>query len=171
MKKVNSLIVKTDFVIGQAKFPDYKSALAEVRKLSEREKIALSGQQDFQETWNELFNDDTTQWFETDLPPTTDFVNKIFDSGKGFMRSIGLKHSDLLKEYKSGKINKKFKKQIDTIRKTLSPKPRIIVLTKDFKEYSIFDGGRRALAFILEKKNVPCYVGQRKKFSALKYIN
>ena len=86
------------------------------------------------------------------------------------MRSIGLKHSDLRKEYETGKMNQKFKKQIDVIRKTLSEHPRVIVLTKNCKEFSIFDGARRALAFAIEKKKIPCYVGLRSSFSALKYL-
>ena len=60
---------------------------------------------------------------------------------------------------------------IRTVKKKLNKNPRIVVLTKDFKEYSIVDGGRRALAFRLKNKKIPVYIGFRTKFKSLKHVN
>ena len=172
MKKVSASEAENNFVIGQANcFPEkYATMLLKIKKMSKEEKLKISGQKEFEKTWNELFEDKETEWYKADLPPNTKFVNRVFDSGKGFMRSIGLKHSDLLKEYEERTKNE-FRKRINEIRANLAERPRVIVLTKDFKEFSIFDGARRALAFILENKKIPCYIGKRKSFSTLKYLN
>jgi hypothetical protein len=124
-----------------------------------------------EDSWEELFNDEKTLWYKTELDPKTNFINKIFDSGKGFMTHIGLSHDELLKNYKNGKMSKEFILRIDEIKKKLNKNPRIVVLTKDFKEYSIVDGGRRALAFRLKNKKIPVYIGFRTKFKSLKHLN
>ncbi len=157
-----------DLVIGQANLScdDYEKAREKVRCLSKTEKMTLAQQSDFPNTWKELFEQDT-EWFKAELPPNTEFVNKIFDSGKGFMTHIGLKHSELMKMYKDKTMSKEHRTTIDKIRKKLAEHPRVIVLTKDFKEYSIFDGARRALAFMFENKPLPVFIGQRKSFQAL----
>src|SRR3989344_4475582 len=152
MKKVSASEAENNFVIGQANcFPEkYATMLLKIKKMSKEEKLKISGQKEL---------------YKADLPPNTKFVNRVFDSGKGFMRSIGLKHSDLLKEYEERTKNE-FRKRINEIRANLAERPRVIVLTKDFKEFSIFDGARRALAFILENKKIPCYIGKRKSFES-----
>ncbi|MFT4311825.1 MAG: hypothetical protein ACMXYF_01200 [Candidatus Woesearchaeota archaeon] len=129
--------------------------------------MKLAKQDEFPQTWNELFEDSLTEWFETELDYSTDFINKIFDSGQGFMTHIGLKHSELVRQYLSGKMPKEHSVKIDAIRKNLKTHPRIIVLTADFNEFSILDGARRTVAFILEKKPIPVYIGRRDEFSSL----
>ena len=170
MQRISSEEVVDDLVIGQVGFSNYDSAKKKVKKMSKREKMKLSLQSDFPQTWTELFENEKIDWYKTELPPSTKFVNKIFDSGKGFMTHIGLKHSELIKNYNSKTMSKKHRDIIDKIRKNLAENPRIIVLTKDFKEYSIFDGARRAVAFILEKKNLPVYIGKKNNFTSLPYF-
>lgn len=144
--------VVVDLVIARAGFSveAYDAMCQKIKRMSKTEKMKLAKEEDFPNTWKELFEDRNTKWYKTELPSSTEFVNKIFDSGKGFMTHIGLKHSDLIQDYTSKKMPKEHRAVIDRIRKTLFEHPRIIVLTKDFKEYSVFDGGRRAVAFILK---------------------
>lgn len=170
MQRVSSEEVVNDLVIGQVGFSNYDSAKKKVKKMSKQEKMKLSLQDDFPKTWTEFFEDEKTEWYKTELLPSTEFINKIFDSGKGFMTYIGQKHSELVQDYKTKKMPKEHRDIIDQIRKRLSNNPRIIVLTKDFKEFCIFDGAKRAIAFTLEKKNLPVYIGKRDSFTSLPYF-
>jgi hypothetical protein len=123
------------------------------------------------ESWKELFESPKIEWYESNLSYETEFVNRIFDSGKGFMRKIGMTHSDLEKEYLSGKMDKEFVATIDSIKKNSNEIPRVIVLTDDWKTYSILDGARRALALKIIKKDILCYVGYKDKFKSFKHFN
>jgi hypothetical protein len=122
-------------------------------------------------SWGELFEDPETTWYETELPADTEFINRIFDSGKGFMREIGMSHSDLQREYESEEMAQEFREVIDSVRKEQKELARVIVLTNDMKTYTILDGARRALALRLENKNIPVYLGYRSKFDSLKHFN
>ncbi len=122
-------------------------------------------------SWKELFEDSDIKWYKTELSPNTDFVNRIFDSGKGFMREIGMTHTDLENEYKSGKMHEEFRKIIDSVRKEQKDMPRVIVLTNDMKTYTILDGARRALALRLDNKKISVYLGYKSKFTSLKHFN
>lgn len=161
-----------DLVIGQAGFSTdkYDELYEKIRKMTKAERMKLAKQEPYPKTWTELFENKKTEWYKAELPPNTEFVNKIFDSGKGFMTYIGQKHTDLVKDYISKKMPAEQRRIIDGIRKNLTNHPRIIVLTKDFEEYSIFDGARRAVAFTVEKKNIPVYIGKRDSFSSLPYL-
>lgn len=165
MEKVSAEEAKNDLVIALG-FPDidYEKALLKVKKMNDLEKMRVSGQDGFPETWDELFNDPETQWYKAELPPQTEIVNKIFNSSKGFLTCIGQKHSELLNDYKNNKMSKEHTGRINEIRKSLKKHPRIIVLTKDFITYSTLDGARRTLAFMLEKKKIPVYIAKRKSF-------
>jgi len=144
-----------------------KSVLDKIKKMSKDEKFEVARIKKFPSTYKELFEDRDIKWFKTKLPPETDFINKIFD-GRGFMQPLGIKHSDFVKQYNSGKMSFEHRRSIDKIRKNLFTRPRVIVLTTDMKEFIIYDGGHRALAFILEGKNIPVYLGKRRSFECFK---
>ncbi len=88
MKKILARDVINELVLGQEGVSpkEYNIRLKEIQKLSIKDKIKLSKQEKFIKTWHELFEDKNTTWYETQLLPSTEFINKIFDSGKGFMK-------------------------------------------------------------------------------------
>jgi len=172
MKKISAKAVIDELVLGKMGVcpPDYLTKLESIKGLSIKEKMKLSNQEKFPKTWHELFEDDDTVWYESKLPFSTDFVNLILDSGKGFLTRIGLRHSELIKRYKDRSMDKEDKQSIDCIRKSLNPHPRIIVLTRDLKEFVIFDGAHRAVAFMLEKKSIPVFIGHQASFHSLIHL-
>jgi hypothetical protein len=172
MKKVSSEEVAYELALGQQekirKDDDFKDKF-----FSGDSELRRSLAKCMEKSWKEIFLEEEVVWYETELSFDTEFVNRIFDSGKGFMRDIGMTNKDLEKEYASGKMNVEFRDRIDSIRKRKSRKnmPRVIVLTNDMKTYVILDGARRALALRLEKKSIPVYLGYKKEFKSLRHFN
>ncbi len=167
LKKVSASEVFRELLLGQMGTKSIKSVLDRIEKMSKDEKLEAARIKKFPATYKELFEDKDIKWFKTELSSETDFINKIFDSG-GFMQPLGIKHSDFVKQYNSGKMGFNHKKSIDKVRKNLFERPRVIVLTTDMKEFVIYDGGHRALAFILEGKNIPVYLGKKSSFKCFK---
>jgi hypothetical protein len=143
---------------------DYIEALTKAQRLSKREKIAACGKEAFIESWDELFAGNVL-WYRTALPPNTQFVNRIFDNLLHAHGSCGKPIEEVLDEYHTGAMPESDRIKIDRIRKTLHEDPRIIVLTSDEQEYVIYDGWHTALAFVLEEKPVPAFVGLAHTFS------
>jgi hypothetical protein len=167
LKKVSANEVFRELILGQMETESIKNNLDRIEEMSKDEKLEAARIKKFPATYEELFEDKDIKWFKTELSPETDFINKIFD-GKGFMQPLGVKHSDFARQYNSGKMSLDHKKSIDKIRKSLFERPRVIVLTKDLREFVIYDGGHRALAFILEEKNIPVYLGKKSSFKCFK---
>jgi hypothetical protein len=143
---------------------EYVEALAKVQKLTKREKIAACGKEEFIESWDELFAGEV-QWYATHLPPSALYVNRIFHELFHTKGSCGKPMEELIEDYQSGVMAASDKHIIDHIRKTLHDNPRIIALTVDEQEYVIFDGWHTAVAFILEEKPIPAFVGIANNFS------
>ena len=88
-EKVSAEKVANELVIGQGNFSDYKSASEKVNQLSKKEKLKIAKQEKFEATWNELFEDESTVWYKTTLPTSTDFVNKILIVAKVSCEVLG----------------------------------------------------------------------------------
>lgn len=71
-------------------------------------------------------------------------------------------------EYHHGKLKQKDKETIDGIRKSLKINPRVIMLTTDKKEFAIYDGWHTAMAFALEEREIPVFLGVADHFKCYK---
>lgn len=171
LKKVSPEEVFHELVVsqsGEELAETYEEALEEAKKHDLETKKELAKIKDFPETHEELFNDDEIEWFEVDLEPETDFVNRIFDAGSGLLPPLGTKASELKEKFHQGNLDRNHHEKIEKIRNSLKERPRAIVLTKDFYEHVMYDGGHRGLAFMIEGKKIPALVGKRSYFRSFK---
>jgi hypothetical protein len=161
LKKVSPEEVRGTFVVRQQGVsPDeYAAALAKVIALSPEEQAKLGRCAEYAWwSWPELFGG-SVEWSETELDPGARVVNRFYDSvlrqRTSFLRSL----AELIEDYEKGRIIETERALVDRIRKSLRADPRVIAVTRDSKEFAIYDGWHTAIAFALEKKPLPVYLG------------
>ncbi|MHC1773807.1 MAG: hypothetical protein AB9834_00200 [Lentimicrobium sp.] len=102
------------------------------------------------------------KWYEVDLVPNERIINKTFDTLlkiKGLHNYNLLQIKSILNQFPESEIEK-----VNNIRKTLSPNPRIICTTTNWKQFNLYDGWHTSLAFCLEECKIPAFVGYSNSF-------
>ena len=101
------------------------------------------------------------QWYETHLSPNASLENKHFDKLFEVEHCKGKSLHDFFHLYLQKKLPAQDMKQIDVLRKKLPADPRVIVLTKNHKEFELYDGWHAAIAFAARNKAIPVILGIR----------
>lgn len=146
-----------------AEYPQsYASAFSKAERLDLKLKMQTVGLTDA--LWRELFLG-TVEWYATELDAASQFVNRTQEQLLGSAHSCGMPVDELLAEYKHARLPAADVARIDALRAALPADPRIVVLTTDQEEYVILSGWHSALAYVLEGKPLPVYVGIADSFS------
>lgn len=166
---INNNFVSSVFVLRHIiKNPiEYESELKNILKIPLNNKLSYGNIQEYNWSFEDIFLDSTT-WKEIELNPNEIIVNRIYNSLFNQKNQKGKTLKEAIKDYNENKFSNEDMKIINTIRKKLKINPKIIVLTKDQKEYAIYDGWHTAVAFAIENKKIPAYVGIRNSFLCYK---
>ena len=146
---------------------NYDEKLNEIMRMPFEERLKLTGKTAYQWSYDDAFSDDAV-WNEAELSPDANIVNRIYNSLFSVKGQLGKTLRMLMDDYSNGVMREEQMARVDAIRKTVSINPRVIVLTTDNREYAIYDGWHTALAFALEGKSIPAYVGFKESFLCYK---
>ena len=165
MKRIKSRLVGATFIAREiSKNPkEFRQNLKKILKAPQKEWCKIGKCEEYQWSFDDLFLG-RVRWYETKIKPDSDIVNLIFDHLLNIKRSHKKTIMGLIEDYKKNKLKKKDKDIINKIRKNLKINPRVIALTTDKKTIAIYDGWHTAMAFILENKKIPAYLGIEDSF-------
>lgn len=166
MKEIDNKEVQITYIL-RGKSKSASDFLEKRRKLLEKKKIRKPLIV-YYNTWNDFFLKETT-WYEATInPQKTKIVNNIFHSLCMTFGRLGVSFEEIVEEYKNRNLPKRDLKKIDEIRKTLSINPRVIMISNTKEHLSIFDGWHTSIAFYVENKDIPAYIGIGKDFNCLR---
>ena len=169
MKRIKNKLAGATFIAREiSKNPnEFKKNLKKILESPVKEWCKIGKCEEYQWSFDDLFLG-RVRWYKTSIKPDSNIINLIFDSLLNKKGCYKKTMKVTIKEYKNNKLKKKDKNIINKIRKNLETNPRIIALTTDKKTIAIYDGWHTAMAFILENKKIPVYLGLADSFKCYK---